>query len=212
MSELISPEKALIFRITHRDNLPWIVKNGLHPRNSSHRDPHFVSIGNIDLIEKRQDRTVPISPGGTLSDYVPFYFTPYSPMLLNIKTGYHGVVRRSNDEIVVLVSSLHTLVAKGIPFVFTDRHAYLFLAQYYSDLVQLDKIDWNSLRMRDFRRDPDDPGRIERYQAEALVYQHVPLEALVGIACHSEAARTELERNIGTIDQLPVKVRSDWYF
>jgi hypothetical protein len=26
----LNPEKALIWRIVHRDNLPWILDNGLH--------------------------------------------------------------------------------------------------------------------------------------------------------------------------------------
>jgi hypothetical protein len=83
----LTPERALIFRITHIDNVPWILSNGLHCRNSRSVDPHYREIGNRDLIDKRSHRVVPIVPGGTLSDYIPFYFTPYSPMLFNIKTG-----------------------------------------------------------------------------------------------------------------------------
>ena len=49
-----------------------------------------MEIGNPDLIDKRTHRIVPAPPGGTLSDYVPFYFTLYSPMLYNIKTGMEG--------------------------------------------------------------------------------------------------------------------------
>jgi hypothetical protein len=91
MSKDLNPEKALIFRITHRDNLPWILANGLHCANSGVRDPTFVPIGNRDLINRRASRTLPAPFQGTLSDYVPFYFTPFSPMLLNIKTGWGGI-------------------------------------------------------------------------------------------------------------------------
>ena len=87
----LTAERAFIFRIVHRNNLPWILANGLHCRSSLVIDPHYVDIGNPDLIGKRNARAVPIAPGGTLSNYVPFYFTPRSPMLLNIKTGYNGV-------------------------------------------------------------------------------------------------------------------------
>ena len=48
---------------------------------------------------------MPIHPGGTLSDYVPFYFTPFSPMAYNIHTGL-GVNRINWRDIVVLVASL----------------------------------------------------------------------------------------------------------
>ena len=62
-----------------------------------------------ELIKKRAGHGVPIPPGGTLSDYVPFYFTPLSPMLYNIQTGRNGTQRPSKDEIVILVSSLHKI-------------------------------------------------------------------------------------------------------
>ena len=72
----LNPEKALIFRITHIANVSWILKNGLHCSNGHTSDPNYVPIGNKDLITRRSARAVPIPPGGTLSDYVPFYFTP----------------------------------------------------------------------------------------------------------------------------------------
>ena len=81
LTQTLTPEKALIFRITHRSNVPWILKNGLHCRSSAIVDPNFTGIGNPELIERRRHRKVDILPGGTLEDYVPFYFTPFSPML-----------------------------------------------------------------------------------------------------------------------------------
>lgn len=70
-------EKALIWRIVHRDNLPWILDNGLHCGNSTIQSPTWVNIGNDELIGKRASHTVPIAPCGVLNDYVPFYFTPF---------------------------------------------------------------------------------------------------------------------------------------
>jgi hypothetical protein len=74
----LTAENALIFRITHKDNLPWILDNGLHCRNSKKQDPSFVNIGLTEMIDKRRSWHVLCKPGGTLSDYVPFYFTPRS--------------------------------------------------------------------------------------------------------------------------------------
>jgi hypothetical protein len=79
----LNPEKALIWRITHRKNLPWILANGLHAGNSGPRLRDWVSIGNEDLIGRRAHRKVPVPPGGVLNDYVPFYFTPFSPMRIS---------------------------------------------------------------------------------------------------------------------------------
>ena len=101
----LTPEKALVFRITHIDNVAWIFAIGLHCRNSRTNDPNYHEIGNPDLIAKRAHRVVPIPPGGTLSDYIPFYFTPYSPMLLNIKTGHNGMTKTPMPDIVILAFS-----------------------------------------------------------------------------------------------------------
>ena len=80
----LNADKALIWRIVHRDNMPWLLANGLHCRNAAEQDPNYLNIGNAELIDKRAHRVVPIAPGGTLSDYVPFYFTPFSVMMKNI--------------------------------------------------------------------------------------------------------------------------------
>ncbi|AEQ97857.1 hypothetical protein XOC_3767 [Xanthomonas oryzae pv. oryzicola BLS256] len=66
-----------------------------------------MSIGNPELIDKRSSHPVPLPPGGFLNDYVPFYFTPFLPMLRNIHTAWGGIQRRPNEDIVILVSSLH---------------------------------------------------------------------------------------------------------
>ncbi|MBP6733296.1 MAG: DUF4433 domain-containing protein [Chromatiaceae bacterium] len=208
----LNPEKALIWRIVHRDNLPWVLDNGLHCANSGVLSPNYVNIGNADLIDKRRHRQVPIAPGGTLADYVPFYFTPFSVMMKNIHSGW-GVQQRRNEEVVILVSSLRLIQELGLPFVFTNAHAYPDWTNYYSDLAQLGEIDWGILQRRDFKRDPDDPRKMERYQAEALIHRHLPVEGVLGIVCYTET----LKRCIGQEIQarhlnLPVYARTGWYF
>ena len=212
MSGSLTQEKALIFHIAHRDNVPWIMANGMHCRNSSIADSEFVTIGNPDLIDKRHGRNVPCAPFGTLSDYVPFYFTPFTPMLLNIKTGFNGIRKRPIEEIVIFVSSLPTLSANAVPFLFTDRHAYLATAQFSADLAMLDWIDWAMLRRRDFKRDPEDPGKFERYQAEALVHQSLPMKAALGVVCYTDAVSAEVQREAAACGhRLQVISKPGWY-
>jgi hypothetical protein len=209
----LSPDKALIFRIIHRDNLSWILDNGLHARNGVKSDPNYRSIGNPDLIDKRSRRVVAVGPGGTLGDYVPFYLTPFSIMMYNIKTGYGGIQKVPNDEIVILVSSLFRISELRIPFAFTDRHAYTQMANYFTDLNRLDQIDWPLLNRRDFRNDPDDPGKMERYQAEALVWKYVPLEAILGVCSYTQEVNDSIKKQLdlrGLTIQTTVNVK--WYF
>lgn len=40
----LNPEKALIWRIVHRDNLPWILDNGMHCASSEVQAPQYVNI------------------------------------------------------------------------------------------------------------------------------------------------------------------------
>jgi hypothetical protein len=209
----LTQDSAYIFRITHRDNLPWLLSHGLHCRNSPSSDQNFREIGSKDLILKRASHPVPIDPGGTLSDYVPFYFTPLSIMLLNIKTGHNGIPQLPMEEIIILGSTLPKCAAEGVRFVFTDKHARLASAQFRSELCDLDMIDWKILQMRDFKHDPDDPDKKARYQAEALLYQFVPVSALMGIICHSEPTKARIDETLAsTGNALKTFVKPEWYF
>jgi len=210
---LINREKALIFRITHRANVPWIADNGLHCAMSQVQDPAFRPIGNAELIGRRRHRALPPPYDGMLSDYVPFYFTPYSPMMYNIHTGYGGIEKQRNEDIVILVSSIARLGALDVPFVFSDRHAYLQTARFSADPADLGWIDWTMLAARDFKRDPNDPSKFERYEAEALVRAHVPVEALIGVGCYSDAVTAQVTAEL-TAAQTAVQARTrpGWYF
>jgi hypothetical protein len=87
------------------------------------------------------------------------------------------------------------------------------MAGYFADLARLDEIDWPLLQSRDFQHDPDDPGKKERYQAEALMWKHVPLKALQGVCCYTwtveERIQAEIERR-GVA--LKVARQPSWYF
>jgi hypothetical protein len=210
----LTPGLGLLFRITHATNVPWLLANGLHAANGAAADPNFIAIGNPDLIGNRARRVVPIPPGGTLADYVPFYFTPKSPMLLNIKTGYGGIIQRRNDEIVILVSSCQAMEEAGVAMLFTDRHAYTATANWSAnrgDLAAM--IDWKILGRHDFARDDSYPDKMERYQAEALAHSHVPSVALLGIGCADAAGKTRIEAQVSAAGlSLKVVIRPGWYF
>lgn len=214
MALSLTPERGLLFRITHVDNLPWLLANGLHCANGAVADPNFIAIGNPDLIGKRVHRQVPIPPGGTLADYVPFYFTPKSPMLLNIKTGHNGITPRSDEEIAILVSSCQSMGNNGVATIFTDRHAYTRTAAWsgdHNDLAHM--IDWDILRSHDFARDDGYPDKMERYQAEALAHRHVPPGALLGVGCVSDAVRPRIEAQVQAAGlALRVVAQPKWYF
>ena len=134
-------------------------------------------------------------------------------MMKNIHSGWGGIAKRENDEIVILVSSLPHLNSQGVPFVFTDSHAYYAWANFYTEMSDLNRIDWELLQTRDFRRDPDDPAKLERYQAEALIHQHCPISGLIGCICYTEETKAMLDSQISKLGlSLDVHVRTGWYF
>jgi hypothetical protein len=210
----LTPSKGRIFRIVHARNVPWILEHdGMYCKNSPEQDPNYVNIGSVELIDKRSSFTVPIPPQGTLSDYVPFYFTPFSPMMYNIRTGHGGIARREDREIVIFVTSVYRLRELGLPFIYTNQHAYAAGTEFFDGSGDLSQIDWTLLQRRDFKTDDADPGKSARYQAEALIHRHVPLEALLGIGCYDETVKSGLdaakdERGLS----LPVKVTRSLYF
>lgn len=130
-SQTLNPQKALIWRIVHRDNIPWVLDNGLHCGNSAAQAPDWVPIGNSELIDKRATHPVPAGMGGYLNDYVPFYFTPFSPMMKNIHSGWAGIKQRSNDEIVILVSDLNQIKSQGLPFLFSPMGMPIMRGQIF---------------------------------------------------------------------------------
>lgn len=102
--------------MTHVKNLPSIFKNrGLLAysevvaKNSQHKD-----IANSDIQIRRSGIHIPLSPGGDLHDYVPFYFAARSPMLYSIIN--NGVNQR---DIVYFVTDISKIQQSGLPYVFT---------------------------------------------------------------------------------------------
>lgn len=203
-----------IYRIVHKANIPWLLRHGVTSRSHPQSDPNYINIGNSDLIQMRAHRQVPVPPGGNLNDYVPFYFCTHSVMLFNIHTGRVEGVSARQADVVYLVSSIEKLIECGVPFVFTNRHAYVQAeVEFLADPRDLNKLDWKLLNGRDFKRDPNDPGKLERRAAECLIHQRLPLEALLGIGCLDEATFSFLSQAIKDANMtLKVAKTPQWYF
>lgn len=114
---------------------------------------------------------------------------------------------------MILVSNLHHVHSIGLPFLFTNAHAYPNWTNYYSNLAQLYNIDWDILQRRDFKRDPDDLRKMERYQAEALIFKHLPINGILGIVCYTEQLKHDIEQQVQDRNlMLEVYARTKWYF
>jgi hypothetical protein len=187
----INAERKYCYRIYNIENLAYLLEVGLCTKNHSNASKHFSSVGNPDIIGTRDTTSVRIDGYGNLGDYVPFYFTPRSVMLYNIITGYYAplVPKLSRDEIIIIRSEIAELSANTRTF-FTDGQANAAYSKHYTDLKDLDKIDWESIQQSNFHKSDADTDRTRRYQAEFLVYAHVPLDLIESILVYNEKIAT----------------------
>jgi len=95
---------------------------------------------------KRATKLVAQSPGGVIHDYVPFYFAPRSPMLRTIDGGNVENCPYRQADIAHLVTTVEAIVGSELAYVFYDYNATLDIATCYSDLKDLNRIDWPVLR------------------------------------------------------------------
>lgn len=173
----------LLYHFVHLDTLPGIFDEGaLLSTNELERRGRRParSIASERLQERRARTRVPL--GGTLHDYVPFYFAPRSPMLFRI--GKEWVERGQGDpqDVVYLVSSVERVVAEALPFTFTPYHAVTRPNEFLTRVEELDRVDWALMESRQWADTAEDNDRARRRQAEFLVRDRLPLGALVGYA------------------------------
>ena len=185
--------------MTHIDNVPFIVQNGLWSKLSPVRDPNFISIGNPDIIDKRTNKFVVVIPqGGVLGEYVPFYFSGHSPMLYNITTGY-GVKKVLQKDIVFLVCDALEIVNAGIPYCFTDGNATKAISKFYNTLYGLRELDWPSIRATYWKNTEDDYDRVRKKMSEFLVKDHIPANLIRGIIVKNQEAEQKVTAMLGIL-------------
>jgi hypothetical protein len=165
-----------IYHITHLDNLAAIIQQGGLLSNTrlqaSHQNYRDISYSNIQ--DRRATKTVPCANQGVLHDYVPFYFAPRSPMLYTIHKGNVPNYQGGQAAILHLVTTVETIAASALVFTFTDGHAAMAYADFYTDLDALEIIDWEVMQSKYWYDTDDDPNRKYRRQAEFLVHHSFP--------------------------------------
>ena len=204
-----------IFRITHFNNLDFILKNGIHCCNSGIQDPTFVNIGNPSIISRRNYIQVPVPPGGVLNDYVPFYLGVHSPMLLQIFSGLAGGIPCTQEDIIYIVSNDTLLSQNNLKFVFTDGHAVDHLTRnFYNSINDFNKLDWRVINDKYWANTEDDPDRQRRKQAEFLVFQNVPVNCIFGIGVYNSNMKNKIDSILlnNNCSYIPCKVKTKWYY
>jgi len=201
------PPDPRIFHITHVDNLPSIVAMGALLSDSARRRGGFSNrnIGHLHIKERRMRRAVPVAAGGVLGDYVPFYFCPRSVMLCAIANG-HGDYDGGQDRVVHLVSSMSRAVGLGRPWAFTDRHAELAYARFFTAAEDLGHVRWDVM----FKKYWQDVK--EERQAEFLIHAQFDWSQLTEIVVRTIDAAEEVRRALEGHPHPAVYVKPAWYY
>jgi hypothetical protein len=154
---------------------------------------------------------VPVGPGGTVGDYVPFYFAPLSPMLYaifkNKLTGYTA----GQQPVIYLCSSTEAVQAANCQWVFTEGHAVIDFTDFFDDFKDLEKIDWPLMGAKYWFDRDTYPDRSRRRQAEFLVHRFFPWTLVKNIVVY-DAANAKVVSDILKGQPPTVEIKRGWYY
>jgi hypothetical protein len=172
------------------------------------------TIGMDDIKHRRlYELTLGSHSGLHVGDCVPFYFCPRSVMLYLISRSNHPDLHyRGGQELIVhLVADLHKTIqwADGNHqrWAFTSSNAGSYYFEDFSDLGQLDQVDWTAIETTSWS------GCKEKKQAEFLLEKHLPWHLLIGIGVQTEWMEQKVNRALAKAEHKPpVKILPQWYY
>lgn len=203
-------QKTYLYRMTHIENIPHILENGITHSTSANANHNFTPIGDESLINTRN--AFLLDNGRHLGEYIPFYFGPRTPMLYVVQNGFNMVAPTPPENIVYCVSSVQRIIDLNLDFVFTNGHAVDKFSTQYSidDILNIDAVLDKKAIGAKYWRDDNDLDLKRRKEAEFLVLGDIALNAVLGYLVYNQNAKDRL-LNFG-IDNKNVHVKSNFYF
>jgi hypothetical protein len=208
-----------VLHFTHVDNLRSIVAAGALACDWQARHGGMATeVGDPSIKEARRSRVVPIPPGGTVGDYVPFYFAPRSPMLFRIacdcRDTIPGRYQGGDRPLVYFAARVAAVVDSGLPWVATDGNARVLISRFTADLDEVGTmVDWPLMRAKMWKSTPEDLDRERRRMAELLIHRQAPLTLFHEGGAYSEAYAEQARHALGGHPLAQrVVVRRSWYY
>lgn len=199
-----------IYHFTHINNFSNLITTGaiLSNNEMQAQGNTYKSSAYATVQSQRKTHPVPVSPNGTIHDYVPFYFNSLSPMLYAIKTGnINGIEMK---DLIFFKSTVQAVESSGTRFAFTDGHGIMALSDYYNNLSSLDKVPWDVINAGYWNDFPD--GKRLR-QAEFLVHEQFDWNLVQQIGVYSHAMFTTVTSMINTLKYKPnIQIKQHWFF
>jgi hypothetical protein len=211
------PNPTPILRFVHVENLATLIRRGgLH---SPHRTPAdglpYRTIHDTSVQGARANVKIDCGPGGTIHDYVPFYFGYLSPMMFKLKTGRVEGYTEGQRPLVYLVTTAQAVKEANLHFAFSNGHGLAALTDWFDDLGRLDEVDWGAVNLRYWIDTVDDMDRQRKKQAEFLVHDGCPWSLIQQIAVVDTAMKEQVEAILNDFhasEQRPVHIRPSWYY
>ena len=209
------PAEPKIYHIVHVDRLASIVSDGFLwcDAEAQRRASPGTVIGMTEIKQRRLTKPLASHPGLHVGDCVPFYFCPRSVMLYVIDRANHLNLawRGGQGPIVHIEAGLREVVAwadrNQRRWAFTLSNAASSYAEDRCRLEQLDDLDWDAIRARDWRDSRD--GK----QAEFLIERSFPWTLARRIGVRSQHIREQAREILQAADHQPeVEVGRDWYY
>lgn len=212
-----APDPVKIYHITHVDNLARIIE-----ADRIYSDAEMVrmgkdhaSIGMAKLKTGRFERPVPCHVDTMVSDYVPFYFCPRSPMLYIAYRQNHGEMtyKGGQEAIIHLEADFGRMAAaadrNNVQWAVSLSNAAARYAEFRTGSRALEELDWECINARQWQ-----PSNVkERKQAECLFHNHFPWWGITRLGVKTttvhQRVRTLLER---AEHRPPVELRPEWYY
>lgn len=211
------PNPTPVYRLVHIDNLDTILRReAMHATNHVPDDGlPYKTIHNVDIQNTRHIQAIPCGLGGTIHDYVPFYFGPRSPMLLQLQTGRVPGFTDKQPSLIYLVSTVQRIAEAGLRWVFSDGHGIARFTEWFDRIADLGKVDWTAAYARQWTDTVDDMDRQRKKQAEFLIYRSCPWDVIEEIGACNHWALTRVGAILKRFDSellRPVRIRPEWYY
>jgi len=197
-------EYVNIYRMTHIDNIPHVLRYGVTHKDSQNANPNFISIGDLSLIDNRSTKVVRVdnddflnvdAPTIVLGSLIPFYFGAKMPMLYVVQNGGNFVEKPTPaTDIIYIVCPINRIIQSNRFFYFSDGHATDNLTTFYdrSKIEELPSvIDWDAVNAP-FWGGQENLYTKRKKQAEFLLSEDLPPEYLFAFACYNELAKQRL--------------------
>lgn len=202
--------------LTYFSNIPSIFEKGILSLNRvREKSLQFIDISSQEVQARRENKKLRINGGKNLHDYVPLYFATQTPMQYIISHTAKSLGREAitpQDELVFI--DIDPLAIFTLPnVIFTDGNAANSETQFFNDIKDLDKIDWDVIYCPgDYHGSNRQCYKKEwkrKKCSEVLVPNSVPIELFSRIVVFPQSGT---DRFFEKINSLKGKMQNDFYY